>query len=402
MKEIVILGAGYAGLRALHVLQKSAADIHITLVDRNDYHYEATSLHEVAAGTQPDEKICYKIKDVINPNKTVFVQDTVEKIDADKKEVYLENQKLTYDYLIVGLGFQSESFGIPGVKENALEMVDVKTADQVHKHIIEQMKKYKETKDEEYLRIVVCGAGFTGIELVGAFVEGSKKFADLAGVKPEDIQIYCVEAVDKILPMFSDKLGQYCLKYLKKWDVKLLTGKPIKKVEPGAVIYQNSKDNENDLVALKAKTIVWTTGVSGSKVIGDSGFEERRGRVMVKPNLTDPNHDDVYLLGDVSAVMDPSSNRPYPTTAQIALTMGSYAAKDILNQLKGQPSDPFSFKSLGSVASIGNTHAFGVVGKTEVTAYPASFIKKAIMDRSLFETGGIKEVLAKGRFDFYH
>ncbi|WP_407856976.1 NAD(P)/FAD-dependent oxidoreductase [Enterococcus hailinensis] len=402
MKEIVILGAGYAGLRALHVLQKSAADIHITLVDRNDYHYEATSLHEVAAGTQPDEKICYKIKDVINPNKTVFVQDTVEKIDADKKEVYLENQKLSYDYLIVGLGFQSESFGIPGVKENALEMVDVKTADQVHKHIIEQMKKYKETKDEEYLRIVVCGAGFTGIELVGAFVEGSKKFADLAGVKPEDIQIYCVEAVDKILPMFSDKLGQYCLKYLKKWDVKLLTGKPIKKVEPGAVIYQNSKDNENDLVALKAKTIVWTTGVSGSKVIGDSGFEERRGRVMVKPNLTDPNHDDVYLLGDVSAVMDPSSNRPYPTTAQIALTMGSYAAKDILNQLKGQPSDPFSFKSLGSVASIGNTHAFGVVGKTEVTAYPASFIKKAIMDRSLFETGGIKEVLAKGRFDFYH
>ncbi len=100
--------------------------------------------------------------------------------------------------------------------------------------------------------------------------------------------------------------------------------------------------------------------------------------------------------------MDPSSNRPYPTTAQIALKMGSYAGKDILNQMKGQPSKPFAFKSLGSVASIGNTHAFGVVGKTEVTAYPASFIKKAIMDRSLFETGGVKEVMAKGRFDFYH
>lgn len=399
MKEIVILGAG---LRALHVLQKSGADIHITLVDRNDYHYESTSLHEVAAGTQPDEKICYDIKDVVNPKKTTFIKDTVDKIDADQKEVYLENQTLKYDYLIVALGFQSESFGIPGVKENSLEMVDVKTADQVNKHIIEQMKQYKETKNEEYLRIVVCGAGFTGIELVGALVEGSKSFANIAGVKPEDIQIYCVEAVDKILPMFSDKLGQYCIKYLNKWDVKLLTGKPIKKVEPGAVIYQNSKDDENDLVALKAKTIVWTTGVSGSQVIGDSGFEERRGRVMVKPNLTDPNHDDVYLLGDVSAVMDPSSNRPYPTTAQIALKMGSYAGKDILDQIKGQPSKVFSFKSLGSVASIGNTHAFGLVGKTEVTAYPASFIKKAIMDRSLFETGGVKEVMSKGRFDFYH
>lgn len=402
MKEIIILGAGYAGLRALHVLQKSGADVHITLVDRNDYHYESTSLHEVAAGTQPDEKICYKIKDVVNSNKTTFIQDTVEKIDTEQKQVYLENKTLQYDYLIVALGFQSESFGIPGVKENSLEMVDVRTADQVHKHIVDQMKKYKETKNEEYLRIVVCGAGFTGIELVGALVEGSKAFADIAGVKPEEIQIYCVEAVDKILPMFSEKLGKYCIDHLNKWDVKLLTGKPIKKVEPGAVIYQNSKDNENDLVALNAKTIIWTTGVSGSQVIGESGFEERRGRVMVNPNLTDPKHDDVYLLGDVSAVMDAASNRPYPTTAQIALAMGSYAGKDILNQLKGQPSKPFSFKSLGSVASIGNTHAFGVVGKTEVTAYPASFIKKAIMDRSLYETGGVKEVMAKGRFDFYH
>jgi NADH dehydrogenase len=108
MKEIAILGAGYAGLRALHVLQKSGADIHISLVDRNDYHYESTSLHEVAAGTQPDEKICYSIKDVVNPNKTTFIQDTVEKIDADQKKVYLENQTLNYDYLIVALGFQSE------------------------------------------------------------------------------------------------------------------------------------------------------------------------------------------------------------------------------------------------------------------------------------------------------
>jgi NADH:ubiquinone reductase (H+-translocating) len=206
--------------------------VHISLVDRNDYHYESTSLHEVAAGTQPDEKICYKIKDVVNSNKTTFIQDTVEKIDTEQKQVYLENKTLQYDYLIVALGFQSESFGIPGVKENSLEMVDVRTADQVHKHIVDQMKKYKETKNEEYLRIVVCGAGFTGIELVGALVEGSKAFADIAGVKPEEIQIYCVEAVDKILPMFSEKLGKYCIDHLNKWDVKLLTGNQSRKMNP--------------------------------------------------------------------------------------------------------------------------------------------------------------------------
>lgn len=401
MKEIVILGAGYAGLSALHVLQKSSADIHITLVDRNDYHYESTALHEVAAGTQSGEKISYPIMDVVNPKKTTFLQKTVEKINADEQSVLLtDGQSLNYDYLIVGLGFQSETFGIPGANVNALEMVDVKTAAKVYEHIEAQLKEYKTSKDEANLRIVVCGAGFTGIELVGSLVENTKHFAEIAGVKPEQIEIYNVEAADKILPMFSDKLGQYAINHFKKWGVKLMTGKMIKEVKPNEVVYQNGKDG--DLESLHAKTIIWTTGVSGNKIVGESGFEERRGRVMVKPNLTDPTYDNVYILGDVAAVMDPASNRPYPTTAQIALKMGHYAGKDILNQMSGKASTPFSFKSLGSVASIGNTHALGLVGKAEMTAYPASVMKKVIADRSLLKTGGLKEVFAKGRFDFYH
>ncbi|EAC9635267.1 NAD(P)/FAD-dependent oxidoreductase, partial [Listeria monocytogenes] len=102
------------------------------------------------------------------------------------------------------------------------------------------------------------------------------------------------------------------------------------------------------------------------------------------------------------AVMDPATNRPYPTTAQIALKMGQHAGKNILRQMNGEKPADFHFESLGSVASIGNTHAFGLVGKMGIKGYPASVVKKAIMDRSLYQTGGVKEVLAKGRFDFYH
>ena len=126
MKEVVILGAGYAGLRALHVLQGSKGDFHITLVDKNDYHYEATDLHEVAAGTQPRERISYDIADVVRPQKTTFLQNEVATIDRQSQRIMFTDQtSLSYDYLIVALGFESESFGIPGVNENALEMVDV-------------------------------------------------------------------------------------------------------------------------------------------------------------------------------------------------------------------------------------------------------------------------------------
>ncbi|MEI5995015.1 NAD(P)/FAD-dependent oxidoreductase [Candidatus Enterococcus mansonii] len=400
-KHVVILGAGYAGLRALHELQKGNNDLKITLVDQNDYHFEATDIHEVAAGIQTSERITYPIKDVVKTAFTTFVQGTVQTIDSEKQLVHLKDQEaISYDYLIVALGYESESFGIPGVEEFSLKMVDIPTSEKVYQHLTEQMEAYKETKDENCLKIVVCGAGFTGIELLGSLHEGKKKLAEIAGVEPEKIQLYCVEAVTRLLPMFSEKLGGYGIDHLKKWGVNFLVGKPIKEIKQDTVVYLDNQET-NELNELAAKTIIWTTGVSGSHVVGDSGFEAKRGRVMVQPDLTDANHSNVYIIGDCSAVMDKESSRPYPTTAQISLKMGEHAGKNIKAQLKGEPTKEFTFKSLGSVASIGNSHAFGEVGKMEVKGYPASVIKKMIMDRSLFETGGIKEVLAKGRFDFY-
>ncbi|MGM0125210.1 pyridine nucleotide-disulfide family oxidoreductase [Enterococcus sp. AZ194] len=402
MTEIVILGAGYAGLRTLKELQKSKEDVHITLVDQNTYHFEATDLHEVAAGTQSKEKITYEIKDVVNSEKTTFTQAKVQKIDRDNQKVTLDSgESLSYDYLVVALGFQSESFGIKGVSENALEMVDVDSAVKVHEHIKQMMQQYAATKEENYLKIVVCGAGFTGIELLGSLIEGKKEFAQIAGVSPEKIQIYCVEAVTRLLPMFDEKLADYAVKHLTDWGVQWRTGKPIKEIKPGVVVYQENAET-GETKELAAQTIIWTTGVSGSHVIGESGFSERRGRVTVSADLTDPDHKNVYVIGDVSAVMDPETNRPYPTTAQIALKMGTMSAKNILHQLKGEKTEGFTFKSQGSVASIGNTHALGLVGKSAVKGYPASFIKKMIMNKSLLETGGIKEAMAKGRFDLYH
>lgn len=400
-KHVVILGAGYAGLRTLHELQKGNHELKITLIDQNDYHFEATDIHEVAAGIQTSERITYPIEDVVKDSCTTFLQATVEKIDKGNQQVHLKDQEpISYDYLVVGLGYESESFGIPGVEEFSLKMVDIPTSEKVYQHLIEQMNVYRETKDETALKIVVCGAGFTGIELLGSLVEGKKKLAEIAGVDPVKIQIYCVEAVTRLLPMFSEKLGAYGIDHLKKWGVQFLVGKPIKEIKENTVVYLDDQET-NQLTKLEAKTIIWTTGVSGSHVVGDSGFAAKRGRVMVRPDLTDTDNSNVYIIGDCSAVMDQATNRPYPTTAQIALKMGEHAGKNIKAQIKGEATKEFTFKSLGSVASIGNSHAFGEVGKVEVKGYPASFIKKAIMDRSLLETGGIKEMMAKGRFDFY-
>ena len=406
MKHVVILGAGYAGLKVVHELQKRViGDVKLTLVDRNNYHYEATDLHEVAAGTKKPSDISYPIADVVKPSVTTFIQDEVTALDLANQTVKLADHKdLTYDYLVCALGFVSESFGIPGVDEHALPMATLKEAEAIHQHLLAMMDKYQEVQDPSYLNIVIGGAGFTGIELVGALNDARKTLADRAGVQPSDIKINVIEASTHLLPMFSEKLATYGINLVKSFGVNLVTGARITKVDDGQVEFQQGDPEDAVTSTMEAKTIIWTTGVSGSPIIDEAGFSARRGRVIPSEHLTDNDHDNVYLIGDVAAVMPPDGNRPYPTTAQIALGMGKYVANDLASRLtNGQHlTTPFTYKSLGTVASVGNTHAFGEAMGHEVRGYMASATKKMIANESLFRVGGFREVMKKGRFDLYH
>ena len=404
MKEVVVLGAGYAGLKTVVLLQKKLKNnIHITLVNRNSYHYEATDLHETAAGTQSASRISYPISDVINPQITTFIQDEVVKIDSEKKTVKLAGHEelLHYDYCVLGLGFVSETFGIPGVKENAFPMTNVKEALAIYDHIIAKMKDYRTTHNPKDLHIIICGGGFTGIELAGALVDARPSYAKIAGVSPDEIKITIIEASTRLMPMFSEDLADYGVDLVKNLGVQLLDGSRISKIEPEKVSYRHADEEEQSMTA---GTIIWTTGVSGNPLMEECGFNAKRGRVLVTDHLTDPQHDDIYIIGDVAAVMPPDGKRPYPTTAQIALAMADYTAEDIVSRIKtGKHEEkPFTYKSLGTVASVGNTHGFGVAMGHELRGYLASVMKKIIADRSLMETGGIKELLSKGRFDLYH
>ena len=128
--KIVILGAGYAGLKTAKQLQKKNVNAEIILINKNEYHYESTQLHEVAAGTEPASKISYNVADVIDSKKVTFIQDTVTLVKKEEKKVVLAKKgEISYDYLVIALGFESETFGIPGVNDFSKPLVDIKTAE---------------------------------------------------------------------------------------------------------------------------------------------------------------------------------------------------------------------------------------------------------------------------------
>ncbi|WP_125580329.1 NAD(P)/FAD-dependent oxidoreductase [Levilactobacillus cerevisiae] len=403
MATILVLGGGYAGMRAVKFLQKEVPSEHqIVLVDKTGTHTEKTNLHEVAAGTIAPDRITYEINDVIG-SRVNFIRDTVTNVDIDQKQVTLADHKpLSYDYLVLALGFQSETFGLKGASENALPMDDLETSEAVYQHIEAKAKHYAETQDPNDLSIAVCGAGFTGIELLGELSQSLPKLQTRYNTPA--FKVTCLEMGKSILPMFDKSLADYALAFMSKHNIEMKLGAAITEIKPGAVVYQDKNTNDEQDHEVAANTIVWTVGVSGSQVIADSGFEQRRNRVVVKNDLTLEGHPEVYIIGDVSAVMDPASNRPYPTTAQIALACGSHAAKNIGLALRGHETRPFVYKSSGTVASLSDRDGIGEIfsSNKKIHGYIASAMKKIITDRSLMESAHLSTTLSKGRFDLYH
>jgi NADH dehydrogenase len=169
--KVVVLGAGYGGIMTTIHLQKQLGvnEAEITLINKNDYHYETTWLHEVSAGTLHHDRARVSVTDLINKNKVTFMKDTVTDINIEQKKVILKNnQEIEYDYLVIALGYESETFGIKGLKEHAFSISNINTARQIREHLDYTFATYNnlEEKPEGMMTIIVGGAGFTGIEFV--------------------------------------------------------------------------------------------------------------------------------------------------------------------------------------------------------------------------------------------
>lgn len=408
MKKVVFLGAGYAGLHFIEKFQKRVdpAAVQITLVDQNDYHYQTTEIHQVAVGKVKPEEISYPIKDMIDDKITTFVQDRVMKIDVDNKQIKLQHHDpLTYDYCVLALGFRSETYGIPGAKQNTLPLTNVDDAMKILKHFQTVADHYKKFHDPQDLQILICGMGYTGIELAGEIDDIRPQLAKMAGCDTDDIKITLIDTLTRLLQQFNPKVAHYGVHTLTHLGVKIIPGATIKQIFPGVVNYVHTNDQSGQRHVLKGNTILWTTGVGGSEVIDGSGFKNHHGRITVTSHLTVPGHDELYSLGDVASVHNPAKGEGkfYNPSAQIALSMASYAARDLAGRLNGNPvQDDYKYHWLGTVVSIGNTHAFGRAMGVDVTGRSASIMKKLIADKSLYQVGGAGKMMKLGQFDLYH
>lgn len=397
---ILVLGAGYGGLTTVVNLQKlvSGEEAEIILVNKNDYHYESTWLHEVGAGTISPDKARYPISSVIK-NNVKFVQATVENVDVNARKVETSAGEFTYDYLVFGLGFEGETFGIEGLDKYALSLANLNAARQIREHIEYQFASWSldEVKDDSKLTIVVGGAGFTGIELLGELGNRVPELCKEFDVPQEKVRILCVEAAPMVLPGFDPQLVEYAKTQLSKKGIEFSIGTPVvQATEEGVKI----KKGEDEFEFIKAGTVIWAAGVRGNRLVETSGIESARARIRVREDMRAPGFDDVFVVGDCAFLINEEANRPYPPTAQIAMQQAVNIAKNIKHLIKGEDTEKFVYDDKGAVCSLGHDDAIGDAMGRKFTGKTASALKKVVDDRALFLVGGVGLTVRKGKFKF--
>lgn len=395
LPKIVVLGAGYGSLMTLKGLQKELHynEAEIVLIAPHSYHYITTKLHEPAAGTLKDQNVQVELSTIINTERIQVIQQHVKKIDVERKQVHLENNNsISFDYLVVGLGSSPETFGIKGLLEHAFFIRDIDSAQTIRSHMEKMFSSYAQDQSEEFLTIVVGGAGLTGVEYIGELVERIPELCLKFNIHAHQIRILNIEAMSNILAGFDDDLIEYARNFLEKHGVRFLINSPIEECTSEGVILKGGQ-------VIKAKTVIWTGGIRGHRVVEESALETVRGRVKVDEHLRAQGREDIFIVGDCSLVFD-EEHRPYPPTAQIATMQGLYLGKQLPMILRKGELKPFSFKPKGTIASLGGREAVGFIGSKKVYGRIASLLKKAIDARWLFLLGGIpliirKEVLKK-------
>ncbi len=400
--HIVILGAGYGGMMTAAKLQKSmkANEAVITLVNNNDYHYQTTWLHENAAGTLHHERTKIKIKDVIDSRKIELVLDEVICIKPEEKLVKLAKQELTYDYLVIGLGFEPATFGIPGLEENSFSIGNINNARAIREHLDYNFASYhnESEKNAARLNIVIGGGGFTGIEFAGELANRIPQLCKEYDIEKTQVRLIVLEGASTVLPGFDEKLVAYAMNSLASRGVEFINEALLQECNSDSIVFE--KDGKR--TELPTMTTIWAAGIRANTVVEKSGFRTNSGKVEVQSDMSTPDFDDVFVIGDCSLILDHDTGRPLPSTAQIAIQQAEIVAHNVKAKVRGWKLKTFVPNPLGTIASLGNDDAIAVVSGRRLFGWKASVMKKMSDNRYLLKLGGLGLLMRKGKFNFFY
>ena len=376
-KEVVIIGGGYGGLRAVEFLAKYN-DINITLIDKNPYHYLQTEAYGYIAGRFDIHDIAIDLDEWCRgfESRVNFVYDKVILVDYENQSVELNDKSISYDYLVIATGAQTNFFSfIAGLREHSFGVKNLHRTHNFRKEFEDLI--YKKLLNEDYssnneINLAIGGAGLSGVEVAAEMANVIETYSKTIGQRARAIKIYLIDASETILPGMSLFMIRNTQKRLEKLGVKILTSTFINSVDKSHIYF---KDGER----LSYHFMVFTGGIKGTALNNTLKNETNKMNQLIADKELNINQTkNVFAVGDCVEIRDNKGNI-LPPTAQTAERSAEYVANTIRQRIDWKKSEPFDANVMGIFIALGGKYAVGEVFETiKVKGYLAYLLKKAI------------------------
>jgi NADH dehydrogenase len=339
------------------------------LIDKTNHHLFQPLLYEVATAALSPGDIATPLRETLRKqNNTTVIMGEVTKIDKKNKQITLSNADIIgYDYLVIAIGARHSYFGRNDWEQFAPGLKTINDALKIREQILISFERAERldsiSEAAKYLNFVVIGGGPTGVEMAGAIAEIANKtlFKNFRRIKPEESKIYLIEALPQILPMYPDKLAKKATQTLEKMGVRVLTGKKVTEIHEGGVQIEG--------MFIESMNVIWAAGNQVSELLKslDSPLD-RAGRVIVGPDLSIPDHPEVFVIGDAAHLIG-KEGKPLPGVAPVAMQEGKYVAQIVKKGIPKEHRQPFCYFDKGSMATIGKAKAIAMFGKLQFAGF---------------------------------
>ncbi|HKZ09320.1 MAG TPA: NAD(P)/FAD-dependent oxidoreductase [Rhodanobacteraceae bacterium] len=351
--HVVILGGGFGGLKAARGL--AHAPVRVTLVDRANHHVFQPLLYQVAGATLSGPDIAAPLRHIVRRQRNVIVwMEEVTGVDVAARRVSAGTQTIGYDYLIVATGSTHAYFGHDDWAEYAPGLKTMDDALAIRRRILAAFEAAEREPDSEkrarWLTFVIVGAGPTGVELAGTLAEIAHHTLprEFRIAHPRNARIHLVEAGPRVLSAMPESLSAIAQRKLEGMGVEVHTGAAATGIDATGVRMGDEH--------IAARTVLWAAGVAASPLGAQLGGErDRAGRVKVAPDLSLPEHPEVFVIGDLAWVEQ--GGQRVPGMAPAAKQMGAHAARAIRDRIAGGAARSFRYRDYGSLASISRSSA---------------------------------------------
>jgi NADH dehydrogenase len=360
--RVVIVGGGFAGLGCA-VKLADQDDVHVTLIDRNNYHQFQPLLYQVATSQLAGTDIAHSLRDVFDDQDNVDVHlADITGVDTTTRTVTTsDGESWTGDALVIAAGSQPNFFGTAGAPEHSFPLYSLDDATRLRSRILglfEQVDRDPALVERGALNIVVVGGGPTGVEVAGALGDMLKVTVpgEYRTLDPTKARICLFDHGDALLKPFSDSAHGYVAKVLEEKGVEIHLGTGVAEVGSGHARF-------SDNTVLPTRCVVWGGGIKAAAVAAECGLDAGRGgRVDVQPDLNLAGSPGVYFVGDVANIPD-ADGTPLPQLGSVALQSGASAAENIIAGFEGKKPKDFRYHDKGIMAMIGRGAAIAEVGK---------------------------------------